>query len=61
MRNCECCGATYSTGKDYGDYWTELSLADETKGLCEFCNKNNETWYIKDKECNNVWNHLERV
>ena len=46
LRNCEECGGTYATGKDYGDYWCELSLAKETKGLCEFCNPNSK-WYAK--------------
>lgn len=40
-RNCEKCGANYSTGKSYGDYWSELSDPScERKGLCEFCNPN---------------------
>lgn len=27
------------------------SVIVEPKGLCEFCNPNNETWYIHNKEC----------
>lgn len=55
--NCVCCGATYVTGKHYGDWWYEYSLAVDTKGnlkspkgLCEFCNPNN-VWYTPDLKC----------
>jgi len=51
-RNCECCKAEYGTGKFYGDYWCDIGNPHaETKGLCEFCNPNNETWYAIDKKC----------
>lgn len=53
-RSCECCLARYSTGKDYGDKWTEgifsqmLNSIDpvEKKGLCEMCNPSHVS-YIK--------------
>lgn len=51
-RRCECCGAGYAGGKDYGDYWAEYP--DTTlpkKGLCEFCNKNCTKWYIPNRFC----------
>jgi len=50
-RNCECCGGSYATGKDYGYYSCELPIRDEDgnvvppKGLCEFCNPNDKVWY----------------
>lgn len=51
-RNCVCCNGNYSTGKSYGSGWNQNpSLNVENKGLCEFCNPNNETWYVKDKQC----------
>lgn len=50
IRNCECCHGSYATGRDYGDWWCELPLAKETKGLCEFCNPNSK-WYVPDKDC----------
>lgn len=50
VRNCEKCGGTYATGKDYGDYWCILSTEGvETKGLCEFCNPKS-IWYIKKRK-----------
>lgn len=59
-RNCECCGAAYISGKEYGYFWRELPLIDEkgfiikAKGLCEFCNPKCEKWFIKDKKCHNA-------
>lgn len=48
MRNCECCGSSYTTGRDYGGEWYQHgNPLNETKGLCEFCNKNNKTWYVE--------------
>jgi hypothetical protein len=48
LRNCECCGGTYSTGKEYGDYWCEVSHPDaETKGLCEWCNPSHANYNHK--------------
>ncbi len=45
-RNCENCKGSYATGKSYGDYWCELSdPKNETKGLCQFCNKESK-WFI---------------
>lgn len=54
-KKCECCEAIYSTGKTYGDFWQEFDIGRfkdvEIKGLCGFCNPNNEKWYIQDKQC----------
>ena len=30
-RNCECCGASYATGKDYGYYWCETPIYETIK------------------------------
>ena len=56
-KNCECCGASYVGGKEYGNYWCQLPIPDENgvivfKGLCEFCNPNPENvWYTPKKPC----------
>lgn len=60
-RKCECCGAIYATGKNYGEFWQEIDFGKyydlETKGLCEFCNPNiDNKWYIKDKKCHSIKN-----
>lgn len=53
-RVCECCYGSYATGKNYGLFWSVLSGSDlEKKGLCEFCNQNNETWYVENLPCHN--------
>ncbi len=39
------------------DYWCEISCRDEKGevkepvGFCEFCDRNNETWYIPNMKC----------
>lgn len=40
MKQCSCCLATFSTGKDYGDKWMQGFgiLTGHELGLCEFCN-----------------------
>lgn len=49
-RNCRQCYAHYQKPTDY---WCEIPMRDEQgnivepMGFCEFCDKNNETWYIK--------------
>ena len=58
-RNCECCKGTYVTGKNYGDFWLELSMAEKTKGLCEFCNPTSN-WYIKDKYCHKLYENNKK-
>lgn len=50
-KKCECCGAGFASGKDYGYYWVEIINKELPLGLCEFCNSNSVNWYIKDKEC----------
>lgn len=30
-RNCEECMASYASGKNYGDYWCEMSLCEIVK------------------------------
>ena len=43
---CECCSGTYSTGKEYGDYWFQYAEKEViTSGLCQFCNVNNKSWF----------------
>lgn len=39
-RKCVC-GAVFSGGKEYGNYWLATQLFEEELkiGLCEFCNK----------------------
>jgi len=27
-RNCECCGASYATGKEYGEYWCAMPVGE---------------------------------
>lgn len=51
-RNCECCLASYGTGKNYGDFWCEIPGYKDgkiinPKGLCEFCNVNNKSFCCK--------------
>lgn len=53
LRNCRCCLATYQ--KPTG-YWCELPLSNkdgiiEPIGFCEFCDRNNKKWYLKEKNC----------
>lgn len=55
LRNCRCCMATYE--KPIG-LWSEFPLINkETKkplepiGFCEFCDKNNKTWYTPNAKC----------
>ena len=43
IRNCENCGASYgqyneNKENDYTEYWCELPVEGEAKGLCQFCN-----------------------
>ena len=54
-RNCECCRHEYATGKNYGDYNSEMfSPLVETKGLCEFCNPNVQNkWFTPNLTCHN--------
>jgi len=58
-RICECCQGVYATGKNYGGFWESSSRACdecEVKGLCEFCNPNDKTWYLDTgfPQCKNV-------
>jgi len=53
LRNCRCCKATYEKPTDY---WCVSPLTKDGEivepiGFCEFCDKNNQEWYIKDKQC----------
>ena len=51
-RNCECCKGEYATGSQYGEYSCILSNSGvETKGLCEWCNPSNTTWYVPGLKC----------
>ena len=57
LRNCRCCMATYEKPTDF---WCELPLANNETGeaitpvgFCEFCDRNNETWYLSNKDCHN--------
>jgi hypothetical protein len=50
-KKCQCCGAGFASGKDYGDYWVEGFADNLPLGLCEFCNPNNPKWYINNKKC----------
>lgn len=56
-KNCECCGGSYQTGKNYGNGFCSISnmifnekkgvwitTKNETKGLCEFCNQNSPSF-----------------
>lgn len=52
-RKCECCGAGYASGKDYGEYWCQHAPSGlEAKGLCEFCNPNHK-YFTPEKTCHN--------
>ncbi len=57
LRNCRCCIATYEKPMNY---WCELSQTDkdgkiiEPVGFCEFCDRNNKEWYIRDKDCHKI-------
>lgn len=54
LRNCRCCHSHYQ--KPTG-FWCELPLVDkegnmvEPVGFCEFCDRNNTTWYTPNKPC----------
>ena len=56
-RNCRCCLAHYQKPTDY---WCEVPMHNEDGsivepvGFCEFCDKYNKTWYIKDYKCHKV-------
>lgn len=53
-KKCQCCGAGFASGKDYGYYWIMYHTYDDLPfGLCEFCNPNNEKWYIREMSCHN--------
>lgn len=54
LRNCRACHATYEKPENY---WCEIPLRNndgtivEPVGFCEFCDKNNEAWYMPDAPC----------
>ena len=65
-RNCRCCHATYEKPTDYWCQsptteplkgwrkWFKRFIKPkivEPVGFCEFCDKNNKTWYIPNKKC----------
>lgn len=50
-KKCQCCGAGFASGKEYGFCWVETIKDDLPLGLCEFCNPNCEKWYIQDRIC----------
>ena len=59
LNNCRCCLGSFTKN----DFWCEWSQFIENKdgkfiikepiGFCDFCDKNNKVWYIKDKKCHN--------
>lgn len=53
LKTCTCCGKSYATGKDYGNGWWEFP-SPRVGGLCQFCNPNNKTWFVKELKCHAV-------
>lgn len=57
MQNCRCCLASYEKDpeKICGE-WCELPIRDkegkivDPVGFCDFCDRDNERWYINDPE-----------
>lgn len=51
MKSCRCCLGQYN--KQTG-FYTELSNKDtKAEGFCDFCNRNDEKWYMPNKKCHN--------
>lgn len=53
-RNCRCCLASYTKPEDY---WCKSPTVDDKGkiikpvGFCEFCDRNNDIWYIPELAC----------
>lgn len=59
-RNCRCCGAYYEKPMDqwsdqYSAYDDDGNKKDPV-GFCEFCDRNNNVWYMSNKSCHAVDN-----
>lgn len=53
MRNCRACHASYDKSTGYCCSLPSIKDAEllEPIGFCEFCDRNNEAWYMPQKDC----------